>query len=319
MSRNRVTGMYSGLDTESLISQLVEAKSVKINNVKKEQMAITYKQDAWKELNTKVKSLFNTANNMRYQSAYSKKKTTVSDSSVATVVTSDKAMNAVQNLKITQLAASGYMTGKELDTTETVLDGEKATSGTKLADFGIVEGSKFTITVGGEANEIEITEGMTLGELANKLSEYGVTANFDAATQRFFIAAKESGKDKDFSITSTDPNGKDAIEFLGITEETCEHKVKGEDAKIELNGATFTSNSNTIEVNGLTITANALTTGEGITLKTSNDTSAIYDMVKKFINEYSTLINEMDKLYNVKADSKYKPLTDEEKAAMSDY
>nr|MCR4990092.1 flagellar filament capping protein FliD [Lachnospiraceae bacterium] len=47
--------------------------------------------------------------------------------------------------------------------------------------------------------------------------------------------------------------------------------------------------------------------------------SAIYDMVKKFINEYSTLINEMDKLYNVKADSKYKPLTDEEKAAMSDY
>ena len=96
-------------------------------------------------------------------------------------------------------------------------------------------------------------------------------------------------------------------------------KIAGTDATIELNGATFTSTTNTFDINGLTITANALTTGEGVTLNTTKDTSAVYDMVKKFINEYSSLINEMDKLYNVKADSNYKPLTDEEKAAMSDY
>jgi flagellar hook-associated protein 2 len=130
MSRNRVTGMYSGLDTESLISQLVEARSVKVNNTKKEQMAITYKQDAWKELNTKVKGLFNTANNLRFQSAYAKKTTSVSDSSVASVVTSDTAMNAVQSLKVTQLAKTAYMTGGEINTKGTTLDGAKATSGT---------------------------------------------------------------------------------------------------------------------------------------------------------------------------------------------
>lgn len=320
MSRNRVTGMYSGLDTEGLISQLVEAKSVKINSVKKEQMSVTYKQDAWKELNTKVKGLFNIANNMRFQSAYSKKKTVASDPNVATVVTSDTAMNTTQTLKITQLAKAGYLTGGEIKTDGTVLDGEKATAGTKLTDLGVVAGSKFSIKVGTEdAVAIEVTDDMTLGKLASELSKSGVTAKFDTSTQRMFIASKDTGEKYDFNISFDNEDGKEALKTLGLSEEGNAHKIPGQNAKIELNGATFTSNSNTFDINGLTITANAETTGDGITLKTTNDTSAIYDMVKKFITEYSNLINEMDKLYNVKVDSAYKPLTDEEKAAMSDY
>lgn len=328
MSRNRVTGMYSGLDTESLISQLVEAKSVKVNNTKKEQMALTYKQDAWKELNTKVKSLFNTANNLRFQSAYAKKTTSVSDSSVASVVTSDTAMNAVQKLKVTQLAKSAYMTGGEISTEGTTLDGAKATSGTKLKDLGIEVGSKINIKVGDKDNEIEVTEDMTLGNLASKLSANGLTANFDASTQRLFIGAKETGSKYDFTITSLNDDGATALKKLGLltkpetgADSTVNYatKLKGENAEIELNGAKFTSNTNTFDINGLTITAKAETTGEGVTLSTTKDTSAMYDMIKKFINEYSKLINEMDKLYNTKTDSNYKPLTDEEKAAMTEY
>ncbi len=328
MSRNRVTGMYSGLDTESLISQLVEAKSVKVNNTKKEQMTLTYKQDAWKELNSKVKSLFNTANNMRFQSAYAKKITSVSDSSVASVVTSDTAMNAVQSLKVNKLAKTAYMTGGEIDTKGTSLDGAKATSGTKLTALGIEAGSKINISIDGKDNEIEITDKTTLGDLASKLSSNGVTANFDASTQRLFIGAKDTGAKYDFTISSSNDSGASALAKLGLIEKpetgadpniNYATRIKGSDAEIELNGAKFTSSTNTFDINGLTITAKAETTGEGVTLSTTKDTSAMYDMIKKFINEYSTLINEMDKLYNTKADSTYKPLTDEEKAAMSDF
>ena len=41
-------------------------------------------------------------------------------------------------------------------------------------------------------------------------------------------------------------------------------------------------------------------------------------MIKNFIKEYSTLINEMDKLYNADSAKDYEPLTDEEKDAMSE-
>ena len=58
-------------------------------------------------------------------------------------------------------------------------------------------------------------------------------------------------------------------------------KVSGQDAKITLNGAEYTSNSNTFDINGLTITALDTTkAGEVITVTTQQDTDGIYDMVK---------------------------------------
>ena len=95
-------------------------------------------------------------------------------------------------------------------------------------------------------------------------------------------------------------------------------KVKAEDAIIKLNDAEFKSDKNVFEINGLTITAlNETKDGEKVTLTTQTDTDGVYDLVKNFLKEYNSIINEMDKLYNAE-DSKLQPLTDDEKAALSD-
>lgn len=94
-------------------------------------------------------------------------------------------------------------------------------------------------------------------------------------------------------------------------------RIVGQDAEIELNGATFTSNNNVFEVNGLTFTILA-ESSEPITVTTQDDTQGIYDMVKGFLKEYNALINEMDKLYNADPARKYEPLTDDEKKEMSE-
>ena len=44
----RMTGMMSGLDTESIIQELVAAKQTKVDTLKKEQTKLEWKQDAWK-------------------------------------------------------------------------------------------------------------------------------------------------------------------------------------------------------------------------------------------------------------------------------
>ena len=96
-------------------------------------------------------------------------------------------------------------------------------------------------------------------------------------------------------------------------------KISGQDAIIKLNGADFTNSTNVFDINGLTITALAETKeGEAITLTTEQDTDGIYDMVKNFLKEYNTLINEMDKLYNAASSKGYEPLLSEEKEAMSE-
>ncbi len=95
-------------------------------------------------------------------------------------------------------------------------------------------------------------------------------------------------------------------------------KIEGQDAEILLNGAKFTSSTNTFTVNGLTLTAMEETHGSEVTLTTATDTDGIYDMIKNFFSEYNKLINEMDSLYNAEDSKGYDPLTSEEKDALSD-
>ena len=495
----RVTGMMSGMDTESIIQELVAVKQTKVDDMKKKQTKLEWKQDAWKELNTKIKKFYNsTLDSLRFQSSYSKKITKVSNSSVADIITADSAMNSVQKLKVDKLAQTGYLTGGEVKKE----GGFKCTSGTKLTDIvdkdgnRIEAGSRIEVNVNGKTTEITITDSMTVAGFVSELNNAGVNANFDSKTQRFFIGAKESGEEADFTITAANENGTDALNKLGIlvydnaakakyteyaelndagnedklqaiidaeaatrlakyisrrdglqtkmeelsekyaekyadeiladvvnntdvealkseietaearikeltdkkeegeltedeqreldnrkeevetkqakldyiesyksakeeltevssyinddntasakltgevetwlnekideaesilagslTGSTGAHKTEGQNAEIHLNGAKFTSTGNTFEINGLTITCNAATNGEEVTLTTQDDTSGIYDMIKNFIKEYSSLINEMDKLYNADAAKGYEPLTDDEKDAMSE-
>lgn len=313
-NRTRVTGMYSGLDTESLISQLVEAKSTKVTSVKKDQMAIKYKQDAWTDLNKKVKSLFSNIGNLRFESSYSKKATEVSNSSIASVTASDGAMVSTQKLEVLSLAQNAYMTGAELKFSESaeVEEDEKITSGTMASAIGV--SGNLTIKVGdGEETTIDTTD-KSIGQIVSELSKAGVEANFDANNQRIYIGAKKDGADGNFVI------GGAAADALGLTEAAGAAQIPGKNGSIMLNDVEYFSNNNVYNVNGLTVTAKALTQeNEPITIKTSKDTSAIYDMIKKFVTDYTSLVNEMDKLYNATSNTKYKPLTDEEKAAMSDY
>ena len=101
----RITGMYSGLDTESIITELASAQSTKKNSLVKAQTKLSWKQDAWKALNTKIYSLYsNTLSNMRFEGSYQKKATKVSNESAVSVITSNESVNGVQSMKITQLA-----------------------------------------------------------------------------------------------------------------------------------------------------------------------------------------------------------------------
>lgn len=207
----RITGMNSGLDTESIISELVKAQQTKVDAVKKKQTTAGWKQDAWKELNAKIYKLFqNTLGNMRFATDYSKKVTDISNPSIASVISSDDAMNATQSLKVEKLAKTGYMTGEEIKASGDV------TKSSKLVDLGIAKDSVITITTGEKSTDIKITEDMTIGSFVEKLKAAGVEANFDEKNKRFHIAAAKGGEKNDFSLMAADANGTDALKKMGL-------------------------------------------------------------------------------------------------------
>lgn len=316
----RITGMNSGLDTESIIQQLVAAKRTKVDKAKKQQTSLQWKQDIWKDLNTKLKNLQSKyLSNMRFTSEYNKLKTTVSKSSAASVVAGANAAKGQQTLEVRHLAKTAYLTSAEVKSE----DGSELTALSKLSDlkgFSIEEGQEGTISLnaGGKTVDIAVNADTTISDILNQVKDAGLNASFDAKQQRFFIYAKETGKASDFSF-SAEGLGADALNALGLTKEAGASKVDGRNAEIVLNGATFESSTNVFEINGLTITAQEETApGEIITLNTATDTSGIYDTIKNFLKEYNAIINEMDKLYNAASSKGYEPLTDDEKDAMSD-
>ena len=81
----RVSGMMSGIDTESVVKAYVQNYIDKKTKIQQSQTKLSYKQEAWKGLNTKVYSLYNKVGTMRFTNSYNLKKTTVSDSTKATV------------------------------------------------------------------------------------------------------------------------------------------------------------------------------------------------------------------------------------------
>ena len=325
----RLSGLISGMDTESIIQQLVSAKQTKVDDAKKAQTKLEWKTTAWKDLNTKLKNLQSKyVNNMRFTSAYMKKTTSVSDSTAASVITGENAMNGVQNLKITQLAKTAYMTGGKTSLrTKTDADGDdfKLNVLTKLSDLSVDnKGTALNLSTGttlniksGDTNvELEITADTTISNVLTKLKEAGLNANFDETQQRFYISAKDSGKGNDFSITASDEIGNNVLKSLGLDSASA-NKIDAQNAKITLNDTEYESNTNVFSINGLTITA-MKETAENVVVTTKDDVDGIYDMIKSFLKDYNSIINEMDKLYNADSARGYEPLTDDEKDAMSD-
>ena len=60
MAGMRMTGLISGMDTESMVKELVKANSTKVDNVKKEKQKLEWKKEAWQDLNTKIYNFYKT-------------------------------------------------------------------------------------------------------------------------------------------------------------------------------------------------------------------------------------------------------------------
>lgn len=210
--------------------------------------------------------------------------------------------------------------------TKNVGKGTNITGSTKLSDLGITTGeggTTFSIKVGDKTSSFTVDSNMTVSDFAKKLSEYGVSANYDEGQGRFYISANGAGTDKDFTLTASDDS---ALSALGLDAESSK-KIDAADASVTYNGVTYTQSSNQFSINGMNFTATGVTDTKDslgnvvdnpMTINVENDTQAAYDKVKNFVKEYNELLEEMNKLYNAESAKDYKMLTDDEKAEMSD-
>ncbi|MDD6550232.1 MAG: flagellar filament capping protein FliD [Lachnospiraceae bacterium] len=313
----RMSGMVSGLDTESIVKALTSSYQTKVDKYTKAQTKLSWKQDAWKEVNTKINDFYNSLDNYRYQSSWNLQKATASDATKATVTANGAAFNGTQSLSITRLASAASLTGGKLGEVGKDDNKSKVTSSTKLSDItSDAVGKTITIKAGSTEKNLKIDADTTVQSLVNTLKDAGLNASFDEDQQRFYISSKKSGSAQSFSL-SEDGTSSTVLDALKLTNGNYSSQNNGIDAEITLNGVNYSSSSNNFSINGLNIQALA-TTSSDITVTTQTDTQGIYDKVKEFISSYNDLINDLTDRYNAASSGSYEPLTDDEKAQMSD-
>lgn len=161
----------------------------------------------------------------------------------------------------------------------------------------------------------------TSGDTSSKINSYKTEAQEHLDYANKMVSAYNVVKSATSDSDKTTAEYKTALSTLGVTSDTSGSSAKriyAQDSEIELNGATFTNNTNTFSINGLTITATALTGDNEVTISTENDVDGIYDSIKSFISDYNSLIKEIDTAYNAASAKGYEPLTSDEKSAMTD-
>ena len=221
----RVSGINSGLDTDAIVQELVSAYSKKTEKYEKEQTKLSWKQEAWKSLNSKVYSFYTNTSKLKYSSAYAAKKVSVSDTTKASVTASGNAVNGTQKLNVLQTAQSAYLTGGKISTT----NGEAATSETKLSELGFTENATIRVHLNKTdedgkpiETDIKLTKDSTLADVTKELQNAGVNASLDEKNGRLYISSKDSGTIGDFTITASDAKGTNAaasnrlLDRLGI-------------------------------------------------------------------------------------------------------
>lgn len=207
----RISGLISGLDTDSIVQELVSAYSTKKENIEKKQTKLSWTQDAWKEMNTKIYGFYSKSlTEFKFMTSFNgMKKTTLSDSSKATVTAGASVVNGTQSLKINKLAKAAYLTGSKIKSND------KLKSSSKLSELGIAD-TELEFQVGDKKSTISVNGDMTIKDLTKALSDQGVTASFDETQQRFFINSQESGEEFDFKFNVKGEDQEVALRKLGM-------------------------------------------------------------------------------------------------------
>ena len=327
----RFTGMASGMDTDSIVKDLMRPQQLKVDRQKKSKALIMLRQDAWKEMNQKLYG-FHTkfTHKMSLDSTFNKTETTISNPNAISIGDKTTVPQGTHRFEIKQLAESANVVGRidiaspqerdafKVEDVLTSFDGAKTPKEMKM----VVNGKDIVFNVKHTDDLNEVAKNMNAA-----LKKEGFAAQYDSENGSFFVSSTATGEAQSIELgvsVGAGPEGsrvesgesKLLFEKLGLS---TTGKVQGKDATYKYNGVDgFTSASNKVKINGFEATFKAANVGEVITISSEMGTDATYTFVKEFITEYNNLVGDIKEKLGEKPAKGIDPLTSEERAAMSE-
>lgn len=232
-------------------------------------------------------------------SLFDKRSADISNSKVVSATVNDKTqIGSFYSLKVNQLATSQQNTGNWLDAKSTWL-APGTPNGTKV-DYKVQlqtnsSGTIKNTTVAFSANGGD-TNKQALEKAASALNATGlVSAKVESKTVdgveqvRLAVSSSKTGTDSAFTITDTQGGFTAQADIGTVT-------TNAQDAKYDVNGVFYTSQSNQIKIDKGQVSLDLKGTtkpGETVNIKVTPGVADMVDQVSKFVGEYNNTVKSL--------------------------
>jgi len=273
-----VSGLISGLDTDSLIAQLMAIERKPVVDLQDRKSKLQAQSDAWRDINTRLYNLQSRAYDLKQAYSFYSKKVSSSDETIATATASTDTALGVYTLSVAQLAQA-----------HVVASGRFASPNASLGYSG-------TPTINGQT--VTITAADTLNSIRDKINatpSIGVTASVvqvDATNYELVLTRQQTGSTQ---IAFVDNNA--VLTNLGLLVGGVANTIQAaQDAQLTVNGVTVTRSTNQISdvIPGMTFNlkrAGTPTAPLQVNLEVKNDADKTVAAVQAFVDQYNSLMD----------------------------
>lgn len=313
----RMAGISGYFDTEALVKASLEPYKLKVTNKEKEMKLLELKQTQYRDILTKTQDFYNkyltnsNSNGLMTSSSYKSVSFSSTDEGAVTAKALSGAAVSNYSVKVNQIAAAATKSYKDGDLTSGktitinnqnfVLNG--ATSKDIAKDLN-TQISSYNSKITDTSKKIDVTV---------QYSDFAITDGSNNAIAGVVIKSNTLGEDAKFTISY---NG-------GAGEE-----IKGKNADVEITNSQgmikkYTGNTNSVTYDNVQFIFNSKTldtNGNATTAKITgkSDVTGLKDKIVSFINDYNTIIKNLNTKLSEKRDKTYMPLTSDEKKDMNE-
>ncbi len=311
------TGVGSGLDIESLVTQLVSAESTPATKrLTKEEISLTAELSAFGTLKGALSSLQSAFSDLNRVATFGQRSSSSSNEDCVTINAGNSAAAGTYQVSVDQLAGAHSLASGAYEATDTVV-GE----GTLTLRFGTTDfsgGSYNGFSLNGERDSVSIaidSSNNTLSGVRDAINaaDAGVTATLvnDGSGYRLLVSSDTTGAENsvEISVADTDGNSTDAAGLSALAfNASANHMsqtVAAADAQFTVNGLAVSSASNSVKnvIDGVDLQLKEVTT-QPVTLSVSENKDAVKDALNKFITGYNSFAKQIDNLTSYDPDTK---------------
>ena len=287
-----VSGLYSGLDVNSLVGALVNAERAPVESrLQRSEQAYRVELSAIGQLKSSLESFQSEIESLNSVDDFRQRAFTISDETVIEASVTSAAAQGSYTFTVDQLASGHQLASPAIANNDTL--------GTGTASF-TVNGETFTVTMTTGSNTLTGLRDAINSASDNQTLQAAIIS--DNGQQRLLLTSRQSGAD--YAINA---------DFSGLTGGTVSldsftELQAAQDAMIKFGAGasaiTMTSSDNTLDnlVDGVSITLKEVSAAP-ITLDVTLDKASVKSSVESFVEAWNTLKATFDDLTDYNGDS----------------